>query len=100
MGQEFGQRIILVSVDKVKDKERFGLETEEEFVKSLPYFAQEHYILGRIAMKCTGSKRVVAVGGGGIAGKEASSSFQDGVHWTVFAISRGEREKQETLLDW
>lgn len=98
--KEFGSRIIVVYVDKSKDTEMLGLAGEDSFVKTLPALAREFYVLGRVAIKCTGSKHVVAVGGGGIAGKEAAVSLNDGVHWTIFAVSRGEHETQETLLDW
>merc|ERR1712083_1062102 len=98
--KEFGSRIIVVSVDKSRDTEMLGLAAEDSHVQSLPVLAQEQYLFGRIALKCTGSKHVVTVGGGGIAGKEAAVSFKDDVFWTIFAVSRGEREKHETLLDW
>merc|ERR1712232_952089 len=58
------------------------------------------YLLGRIAMKATDSKHVVAAGGGGIAAREAQAGISEGSSWTVLALSRGKMEKHETLLDW
>merc|ERR1712087_852783 len=48
----------------------------------------------------TGSKQVIALGGGGIAGAEAQAGFHDGVEWTVYALSRGQKEKFSSLCDF
>ena len=79
---------MLVAVDKNKDKDRFGLKDENINVKALPSNAQDVYFLGRIAIKATGSKKVVSVGGGGISGKEAEAAFKDDVSWILLAVSR------------
>ena len=57
-------------------------------------------MLGRTALKITQSRRVVAMGGGGIAASEASAGFGDGVQWTVYALSRGKKEEFPSLCDF
>jgi len=97
---KFQDQIVIVSVDVAEQAEQLQLNQETEFVKAFPKNQQAFFYLGRIALKITGAKQVVAVGGGGIAGAEASASFRDDVHWTVLAVSRGKVEEYSTLLDW
>eukprot|EP00929_Paragymnodinium_shiwhaense_P052742 TRINITY_DN26418_c0_g1_i2.p1 TRINITY_DN26418_c0_g1~~TRINITY_DN26418_c0_g1_i2.p1 ORF type:complete len:225 (-),score=40.80 TRINITY_DN26418_c0_g1_i2:336-1010(-) len=44
--------------------------------------------LGREALKHTGAKQVVAVGGGGTAAAEAAASKDEGVQWILFPAHR------------
>lgn len=73
---------------------------EASLLENLPQDARDQMRLARIALKATGSKRVLALGGPGVHGREAEASFSDGVHWTVFACSRGQKEGTPSLLDW
>merc|ERR1712232_1206510 len=98
--KKYRSQIIIVPVDKVTHKARFGLDTEEKHVSMLSDEPRKFYFLGRIALKATQSKKVICVGGGGIGSKEAEASFADGVNWTVLAVSRGRREEHPTIFDW
>jgi hypothetical protein len=42
----------------------------------------------------------VALGGGGIAAREAAAGLPDKVAWSVFATGRGAREKHPSLCDF
>merc|ERR1712039_1000745 len=95
-----GDRVFIVSIDVTDGKRRFELESEVVHVNNFPPSAHDFFFLGRIGLKATASKKVVAVGGGGIAGCEADASFVDCVQWIVLAFSRGKVETNLTLLDW
>jgi hypothetical protein len=98
--QEFGDRITIVSVDKEKDIDTFGLRLEDCNIKALPSNAREFYFLGRVGINATSSKAVVCIGGGGVATCEAKAGISEGMQWTVLAVSRGQNERNETMLDW
>lgn len=97
---EFEGRVVIVAVDVETDAARVGLEWELGLVKAFPKQDRERYLLGRIAEKNSGSKLVLALGGEGVLGPEAVASFADGVHWIVYALSRGRKEEVPTLMDW
>ena len=99
---EFPGRILVVAIDVEKDAQTLGISEEVSRVQELPMWAQEFFLLGRVAIKATGSKMVICVGGGGITGQEADASFEDGagIQWTVFAVSRGKKEQYPSMLDW
>lgn len=96
VARQFPGRIAVVPVDV----EGWAREAEYMKVRSLPRQAQLFFLLGRMALKTTGSKRVLALGGGGIAAMEAQASEIEGVEWTVCALSRGKQETGPTLMDW
>lgn len=96
----FMDRVFIIPIDIEEGKRIFSLEPEEGYVSNFPKNAHEFFFLGRIGLKATASKKVVAVGGGGIAGCEANASFVDSVKWIVLAVGRGKRETNPTLLDW
>merc|ERR1711924_309423 len=102
--KEFPGRLFVVPCELIppdwKDAARYGVTEEMKTVTDLPDWAQEYFLLGRLAIKVTGSKRVIALGGGGISANEASVGMRDGVEWTVYAVSRGREEKFPTLLNW
>jgi hypothetical protein len=98
--QEFGDRLVLVSVDLEKDLGSAGLQAQDAQLQGMPDMARDFFWLGRIAIKATNSKAVVAAGGGGIAALEAKAGIAEGASWTVLALSRGRRERNETLVDW
>jgi len=103
--QEFGNRLIVVPVDMGADADFVGLPTENiangDMCKTASAtIADKFYMLGRIAIKATDSKSVVAAGGGAIAAREAEASVSEGTSWTVLALGRGKTEKHKTLLDW
>lgn len=56
-------------------------------------------MLGRIALKTTGAKKVLALGGRDILRPEAITSMSEGVKWIVFALNRG-NESLPTIVDW
>ena len=86
---KFTGRIVVVAVDPKTDFATLpDLQAERGRVSAFPNWSQEFYLLGRVAIKATGSKFVVSLGGGGIAGLEAEASFDDGVQWVVYAQSR------------
>lgn len=100
--RDYPQQVIVVPIDyPVIPPSAYNISGEiQEYVAELPAWAQEYFALGRIAIKTTKSKQVVALGGGGIAAKEATAGFQDGVKWTVYALSRGRVEEFPTMCDF
>jgi len=61
----------------------------------------EFFTLGRTAIRATGSKTVVSLGGGGISAREAKAGLRDdGTAWTVFAVGRGRKEEKASLCDF
>lgn len=97
---EFKGRIIIVVVDIDKEGASFGIRDERSRLEAFPKQAQDRYLLGRIGLKATRSKEVVALGGEGILGWEASAQLEEGVRWTVFALSRGHQEEVPTIMNW
>jgi len=94
-------RICVVPIDDPEDFESWGiLEEVKVYAHSVPAPAQQCFMLGRIAMKLTGAVEVVALGGPGISANEAMAGFPDKVHWTVYALSRGQRERNPSLCDF
>jgi len=77
-----------------------GITDELNDTEGMPDWAQEYFLLGRLACKVTGSKQVLSLGGGGIAAHEAKASAKSGVSWTIYALSRGREETFPTLADW
>lgn len=102
--KKFPGRIFVVPVELIppanKDAVRFGIDEEVKKVPDLPDWAQEYFILGRVASKATGSKTVISLGGGGIAANEASVGIDDGQQWHIFALSRGKKEQFPSLLNF
>jgi len=93
-------RVKVVPVDVRAATDALGLR--DEVARScavLPGWARTYYSLGRAAMRVSGSARVVALGGGGIAAREAEAGIGEGVAWTVFALGRGKKESHASLCD-
>lgn len=98
---DFRDRLLVVTLDPAVDIPRFPcLSAEFGRLGAFPKWAQECYVLGRMALKATASKQVIALGGGGVVGQEAEASFSDGVQWAVYALSRGQKEQHPTIMDW
>mmetsp|Transcript_9921 Transcript_9921/g.31498 ORF Transcript_9921/g.31498 Transcript_9921/m.31498 type:complete len:331 (+) Transcript_9921:75-1067(+) len=94
-------RLLVVSVDEKEVAERMGISEEVDiYCKSPSEEEREAFLLARVALKTTGAAEVIALGGEGSAGWEAQASFPDDVHWTVYAVSRGHKEKQPSLCDF
>jgi len=83
-----------------RDAADYGITEEQQDVQGLPDWAQEYFLMGRLACKATGSKQVFSLGGGGIAAHEAEASTSSGAVWTIYALSRGRKEAHPTLADW
>jgi len=102
--EDFPERIAVVPVDLVppdwKDAVPCGVADEMKKVGDLPLWAQEYFLLGRVACKFTGSKLVISLGGGGISAKEALAGIDDGMEWRIFALSRGRAEQHPTILNF
>merc|ERR1712083_1055279 len=69
--------------------------------------ARDAFVLGRYAMRVSGSTQVIALGGGGITESEARCSTVDRkessdpeVHWQVYAMARAEKPRHPTLCDF
>jgi len=102
--ERYPNRIRVVVVDMKppawRDAADRGIMEELKDMDGLPEWAQEYFLVGRLACKATGSKRVFSLGGGGIAAHEAKASANSGMEWTIFALSRGRDEAYPTLADW
>jgi hypothetical protein len=102
--ERFPGRIRVVAVDMKppvwRDAADCGITAELQDVKGLPEWAQEYFLMGRLACKATGSKLVFSLGGGGISAHEAKASATSGTLWTIYALSRGREEANPTLADW
>merc|ERR1712190_318993 len=99
--EKYSLRIVVAPIDFPEDAAANGVEAEmHEMCGDMPSWAQEYYALGRCAIKATGSKQVVALGGGGIAGNEAQAHFPEGGEWTIYALSRGKKEEYPALCDF
>jgi len=101
---QFPGRIIIVAVTLIpptwEDANKVDVLKELEQAQDLPQWAAEYFLLGRTAMKATGSKSVISLGGGGISAREAEAGVKDGVLWVIYALSRGQDEKFPTLCNW
>merc|ERR1719346_613273 len=69
-------------------------------LQDFPAWAQEYFLMGRLACNATRSKKVFGLGGGGISAHEARASANAGVAWTIYALSRGRNEAHPTLAGW
>jgi len=102
--ERYPGRIRVVAVDLKppiwRDAADYGITKELEDVQGLPVWAQEYFLMGRLACKATGSKQVFSLGGGGISAHEAEASRTSGTVWTIYALSRGRKEAYPTLADW
>jgi len=102
--EQFPDRIRLVAIDMKPpiwhDAAEHGITDELKGVQDLPDWAQEYFLLGRLACKLTGSKTVFSLGGGGISAYEAKAAANAGMKWTIYAMSRGRKEAYPTLADW
>jgi len=102
--EQFPHRIRAVAVDmkppEWQEAADHGITEELKGTEGLPEWAQEYFLLGRLACKVTGSKKVLSLGGGGISAHEAKASASSGVSWIIYALSRGREEKFPTLADW
>ncbi|CAK9036799.1 unnamed protein product [Durusdinium trenchii] len=113
VAEQFPGRVALVPMDIPSDPLRLLGQVE---IRDLPPERAQFVLLGRAAIKVTRAQRVLALGGGLVALKEAELSELDALDasrkaaegqkdvaytkWTVFALSRGRQEKFRTLLDW
>jgi len=102
--EQYPNRIRVVAMDMKppawRDAADHGITEELKDAQDLPDWAQEYFLVGRLASKATGSKQVFSLGGGGIASHEAKASANSGVQWTIYALSRGRDEAYPTLADW
>jgi len=102
--EQYPNRIRAVILDMKppawRDAADHGVIEEMKDVDGLPEWAQEYFLVGRLACKTTGSKKVISLGGGGITAHEAKASANSGMEWTIFALSRGRDEAYPTLADW
>jgi len=102
--EQYPDRIRVVAVDMKppiwRDAADHGITEELKDAQGLPEWAQEYFLVGRLACKATDSKQVFSLGGGGISAHEAKASADSGVEWTVYALSRGREEAYPTLADW
>jgi len=102
--EQFPDRIRVVAVDLKsptwRDAADQGITEELKSLENFPEWAQEYFLMGRLACKITGSQKVFSLGGGGISAHEAKASGSAGVKWTVYALSRGRDEAYPTLADW
>ena len=93
-------RVKVVPVDIRTVTDAFGLHDEvAQSCALLPDWARDYYTLGRAAIKVSGSAKVVSLGGGGIAAREAAAGIREGASWTVFAMGRGKKESHASLCD-
>ena len=93
-------RVKVVPVDIRTVTDAFGLHDEvAQSCALLPDWARNYYTLGRAAIKVSGSAKVVSLGGGGIAAREAAAGIREGASWTVFAMGRGKKESHASLCD-
>jgi len=103
MASSYTNLKVLSSMIIVRVNIKKAMETitgENSSLGDMPQCAQQFYALGRVAIKATGSKFVLCLGGGGIARKEAEAYTFDGGRWVVFALSRGKKESYPSVLDW
>ena len=102
--EQFPHRIRVVAVDMKPpfwgEAANYGITEELKDTEGMPEWAQEYFLLGRLACKLTSSKQVLSLGGGGISAHEAKVSAKSGVSWTIYALSRGRQEQFPTLADW
>jgi len=91
-------RMIIVGVDIEEAMETITGEAWR--LGDMPQWGVEYYALGRAAINATGSMFVLCLGGGGIAQKEAEANILDGGRWVVFALNRGRKEGNPSVLDW
>jgi len=102
--ERYPGRIRVVKVDLKppiwRDAADHGITKELQDVQGLPDWAQEYFLMGRLACKATGSKQIFSLGGGGISAHEAQASTTSGTAWTIYALSRGRTEAYPTLADW
>lgn len=100
---QYRGRFYIVEVHDAQDEARHSgvlWETHAGGLASGLGGAVKYFLLGRLAVKILGTRRVVAMGGGGIVGCEMKCGVNyDSAHWTVFALSRGRREAKNTLMD-
>lgn len=101
LAETFRGAFFIVGVSVEAEANRLGMiqEVQRGPASGLPGGAIKFFLLGRLAAKITGTRRVVALGGGGIVGCEMRCGLQDGTRWTVFAMSRGRPEGARTLMD-
>lgn len=93
-------QLSVVPMDIGAEVLRLELATEAHMVVGFSKDEQDAYFLGRVALKTTAAAETVAIGGPGIAAVLAEVSMDEGVNWTIFAVSRGVQERQPSLLDW
>ena len=91
-------RMTIVGVDT--DKAMNMMTSETKRLGDMPQWCLEYYALGRVAIKATGSMFVLCLGGGSIAQNEAEANIKAGGSWVVFALSRGEKERFPSVMDW
>ena len=96
-------RVRVVPVELPTDAESVGITTEVVAAdcEGMPEWGTEFFTLGRTAIRATGSKKVVSLGGGSISAREAKAGLRDdGTAWTVFAVGRGRKEEKTSLCDF
>jgi len=102
--EKYPNRIRVVVVDlkppNWRDAADSGILEELKALQDLPEWAQEYFLLRRVACNATCSKKVCSLGVGGISKHEAMASANSGVVWTIYVLSRGRNEAHPTLADW
>jgi len=114
--EQYPSRISIVSIDlkfpSLVDAKRLGVLEEMAKAVELPDWAQEYFLLGRVACQATQSTLVISMGGGGISKSEAEAGIAIGVEWEVIDLRRapnsgnpvdadGWRDEQgRALMDW
>lgn len=102
LAEQYHGQFYIVEVDVEIEAGRFGAREEVQAggpAAGLPGGAVKFFLLGRLATKITQTRRVVSLGGGGIVGCEMQCGLKDEARWTVYALNRGRREDNPTLLD-
>jgi len=120
--ERYPGRITLVSTDlkfpTLEDAKKLGVIEEMASASELSEggkesWAQEYFVLGRVACHVTQSRSVICLGGGGITRHEGKVGIAKGAKWEVFNLRRkgnptyhtvdadGWRdEKGNALMDW
>mmetsp|Transcript_34433 Transcript_34433/g.106939 ORF Transcript_34433/g.106939 Transcript_34433/m.106939 type:complete len:329 (+) Transcript_34433:150-1136(+) len=94
-------RLLMIPVDEHRDARVAGVLKEvATHCRSATEDERRDFLLARVALRTTRAKDVVALGGEGRKGWEAEASFPDGVHWTVYAVSRKQKEQEPSLCDF
>jgi hypothetical protein len=93
-------RVVQVALPAGATAVGLGAEQLAAECEGLEGWQADYVALGRVAIRATGCREVVSMGGGQIAAQEARAGIADGISWIVYAASRGQKEEQPTLCDF